>query len=176
MKELICVNDYIVNACCGGSRIDFLHGIEIKDGNSILHRFEFPFSFYFQKGKIVITKDGIVTTLYVGDFGESVSTLMDRMRRCALGSFGNYLVKHRVEYIVNNGAVNTFECPLETGETHLDAEHYLVTIDGQEVSQGIEEFQYIVVDGDVFFTEAINDLTIIGQEPKVVTIYYWVTI
>ena len=175
MKNIECLNGWIRDLCCGDTREKFTHGVRITDGQNVLI-IEYPFHVSLKPQKFILTMpNGEEHHYNIGQFNQTRSEIKELFTRCVFGEIGNELVRKSIYYVVDNGNADTFECPLDVGEEHLGIDYYDVYVNTTHCKEGTNELEFILVDGDVFFTVAIEDNTP-DEDASIVTIYYWVKI
>lgn len=171
MKDILCLSGFDAEGCCGYTREEFIHGVKIINGRSVLNIIEYPFKVVLKKKSFIITKDGVEYHGKIKEFNQSYDQIKDLFSKCIFGQFHNELKRIRFQYVVDDGNQNTFLCPID-GE-YLGAEYYDVFVNTTQVQQGTNELEYIVVDGQVFFTVAIPDITGDESLPHIVNITLW---
>jgi hypothetical protein len=179
LKTITCLNGWRKNACCGSDRKDFVHGIVIKNGVSILRTYHYPFTVYTETGKLVITKDGNAEVYYINEFSQSQTEIQNLISACVLGQLGNRLQMRRIEYAIT-ASEDTFEMPIAAGEEFAGSEFvnvFMPTLvnqgNGTTTDAPDFAFEYQVVDDEVVFNELIPAPDP-GDDPYSITIIYFV--
>lgn len=174
MKDITCLKNWYRGNCCGDNNMEtFLHGVKIVDGVSHIGTHLYPFAVYLKREKFVIVKDSEEHHYQISGFNQSYAQIRDLFARCVFGSHGTDLKRKVETHVVDNGNQNTFLAPLDAGETHLGIEYYSVYVGGVLVGEGVDELEYTLVNGNVFFTIAIEDLTP-DEDATIIDIVFWV--
>lgn len=179
-KQLICLNGWVRNACCGGNREDYLHGVMIKDGVSIMAKFNYPFEVYVEKKKLVITKNGESKTFFIGEFSQTEAEIKDIIANCITAKYGTNLIQKQIEFTVTVPE-DTFVLPIASGEVFAGSDFVTVFMpnlvnqgDGTLLDPPDFAFEYQVINETVIFNEELPFEA--GQDPYHLTIIYWVYI
>jgi hypothetical protein len=164
-----------MNGCFKDPTDTLFMGVRIMENQSVIADWHFPFEVAVAKGKIIFRKeDGFIKVYKIADFDQSEAELKDILLRCANGTYGTELFPRTVTYTVNAGDQSQFLIPIASDETQiLDPNYYTVFVDATTADVGTDEFEWILQDGDVFFTVPIPDNTP-GEDPYDITIKYWV--
>src|SRR5687768_9340569 len=115
MKVLACVNGWMDYPDCGTIKCQFVHGVKITNGVSIMGIYKYPFEVYIEKRKLVISKDGIETVYYIGEFSQTEEQLKSLIENCITGQLGNQLQMRTVEYTITTPE-DTFPLPIAANE------------------------------------------------------------
>lgn len=169
-KIITCLNTWINSKCCGSDSQEYIHGVRIKDGVSVIATHRYPFNIKLGRSALIITENKQEFHYKLADFGQSYAQIKALLITC---QHHGTLIRKKVEYIVNNGAQQTFLTPITGNESYIGgSEYYEVYVNGQQVSEGTDPYQFIIVNGQPFFTVALPDLT--PLDPIIVSITYWV--
>lgn len=176
MKELICLNGWKTNSCCGGNRQNFLHGVLVKSGASIIKEFNYPFEVYVEKGKLVITKSDEAHVYYINEFSQTEQEVKDLVAGCITSRLGDELKMKTITYEVTSPE-DTFAMPIVSGETYAGDNFVSVfmpslVLKGTGTTNTTGDFEYQIFSENIIFNENIPFDA--DTDNYFITIQYWV--
>lgn len=175
MKNITCKNGWktLDPKKSNGATDQFIHGIQIKSGNKILHQITFPFEVFLTKTGIRFIKDGIETYVGLNELAETRDQVKQIIKSCAIGTYGSPIVKRTTgAIVVDNVPITVVDLTpyLQPGDTLIGMHDvYAPTY----VNEGSMPNDYTVLsNGNVQFNTEIP----VESEPYVITINFWVSV
>lgn len=167
MKNITCINNWRNVSCCEGATDEFVHGIQILNGEKIIHEFVYPFKVHLTKGSIHFIKDGIESVVAISEVEETRKQIKAIIRTCASGSA---IERREVKIVVDTVPVTEIDLPLVGNETHAGIYDVFIP---QYVNEGSAPNEYTVLpNGNVEMNTEIP----VEIDPYVVTVVYWVNV